>query len=103
METRRIKKKKIHKTLATLRLRSGSTQEKLLPKTVNLGSNPLHTEPVLQLTRKVKSIQKRHGNYLQISPNTSHKMEAVFPMVRKIYGRQPGDPMKDLNVNLAIW
>ena len=24
-------------------------------------------------------------------------------MVRKIYGRQPGDPMKDLNVSLAIW
>ena len=24
-------------------------------------------------------------------------------MVRKIYGRQPVDPMKDLNVNLAIW
>ena len=24
-------------------------------------------------------------------------------MVRNIYGRQPGDPVKDLNVNLAIW
>ena len=24
-------------------------------------------------------------------------------MVREIYGRQPGDPMKDLDVNLAIW
>ena len=24
-------------------------------------------------------------------------------MVRKIYGKQPGDPMKDLNVNLAVW
>ena len=24
-------------------------------------------------------------------------------MVRKIYGRQPGDPVKDLNVNLALW
>ena len=24
-------------------------------------------------------------------------------MVRKIDGRQPGDPMKDLNVNVAIW
>ena len=40
---------------------------------------------------------------LQISPNTSHKMEAVFSMVKKIYGRQPGGPMKDLNVNLALW
>ena len=24
-------------------------------------------------------------------------------MVRKIDGRKPGDPMKDLNVNVAIW
>ena len=30
-------------------------------------------------------------------------MKAVFSMVRKIYGRRPGDPMEDLNVNLAIW
>ena len=38
-----------------------------------------------------------------ISPNTSHFLEAVFSMVRKIYGRQPGDPMTYLIVNLAIW
>ena len=30
-------------------------------------------------------------------------MEAVFSMVRKINGKQPGDLMEDLNVNLAIW
>ena len=24
-------------------------------------------------------------------------------MMRRIYGRQPGDPVKDLDVNLAIW
>ena len=30
-------------------------------------------------------------------------MEAVLSMVREIYGRQPGYPMKDLNVNLVIW
>ena len=30
-------------------------------------------------------------------------MEAVFSMVWKIYGKQPGDPTEDLNVNLAIW
>ena len=29
-------------------------------------------------------------------------MEAVFSMVRKICGKQPGDPKEDLNVNLAI-
>ena len=35
------------------------------------------------------------GDHLQISPNTSHFLEAVFSPVRKIYGRKPGDPMKD--------
>ena len=42
-------------------------------------------------------------HYLHISTDTSHYMEVVFSMVRKIYGKQPGDLMKDLNVNLAIW
>ena len=41
--------------------------------------------------------------YLQKTPHTSHFLDAVFSMVREIYGRQPGDPMKDLDVNLAIW
>ena len=30
-------------------------------------------------------------------------MEAIFSMVRKIYGKQPGDPVEDLNVDLATW
>ena len=30
-------------------------------------------------------------------------MEAVFSMVRKICGKQLGDPMEYLNLNLAIW
>ena len=42
-------------------------------------------------------------HYLHISPDTSHFSEAVFSIVRKIFGRKPGDPMEDLNVNLAIW
>ena len=42
-------------------------------------------------------------HYLQMSPDTSHNMEAVFSMVREIFGRKPGDPVKDLDVNLAIW
>ena len=41
-------------------------------------------------------------HYLHISSDTSHFMEAVFSMVRKIYRKQPGDPTEDLNVNLAI-
>ena len=59
---RRIKKKKkIQKTPTILRLRSGTTKGNPLPQTVKLRCNPLHTEPVLQLTRKVKRIRKRHG------------------------------------------
>ena len=54
-------------------------------------------------TESQKDTEATWNHYLQISPNTSHCMEAVFSMVRKIYGRQPGDPMKDLNVILAIW
>ena len=42
-------------------------------------------------------------HYFQISPDTSHYMESVFSMVRKINGKQPGDPMDDLNVNLAFF
>ena len=30
-------------------------------------------------------------------------LDAVFSMVKEIYGRKPGDLMKDLNVNLATW
>ena len=59
--TRRIKKKKNQKTLTILRLRPGIAKNTLLPKIVKLGSNRLHTDSVLQLTRKVKRIQKRHG------------------------------------------
>ena len=40
---------------------------------------------------------------LHISPGTSHYLEAVFSMVRKIYGKPPGDPTEDLNVFVAIW
>ena len=62
---------------------------------------PLHTEPVLQLTRKFKRI---HGTTTsKLSPNTSHCMEAVISMVWKICLRQLGDLMKDLNVNVSIW
>ena len=33
-----------------------------------------------------KNAKATWSHYLQISPNTSHYMEAVLPMVRKIYG-----------------
>ena len=50
-----------------------------------------------------KSTEAKWDHYLQIFADTSHYMEAVFSMVRKIYGKQLDDPMEDLNVNLAIW
>ena len=60
-ETRRIKKKKIQKIPTILRLKLGTTKKNLLPNTIKLERSPLYTEPVLQLTRKVKRIQKRLG------------------------------------------
>ena len=75
-----------------------------LPKTVKLGSNPLHTEPVLQLIRKVKKdTEATWRHYFQISPHTSQYTEAVLSMIRRICGRQPGDLVKDWDVNAAIW
>ena len=73
------------------------------PKQKSLGETPLHTEPVLQLSRKLNKTEATWDHYLRISPDTSHYMEAIFSMFRKIYGKQPGDPVEDLNVNLAIW
>ena len=40
---------------------------------------------------------------LHVSPATIHHTEAVFSIVREIYGREHDDPMNDLDVNMAIW
>ena len=50
-----------------------------------------------------KGTEATWDHYLHISPHTSHFMEAVFSMVRKIKGKQLGDLVEDLNVNLAVW
>ena len=50
-----------------------------------------------------KNTEATWDHYLQKSQDTSHFMEDVFSMVRKIYGKEPGDPVEDLNANLAIW
>ena len=60
-ETRRIEKKKIQKTPTILRLTPGTTKWNLLPRKAKLWGTPLHTEPVLQLTKKIKRIRKRRG------------------------------------------
>ena len=50
-----------------------------------LGGNALHTEPVLQLTMKVKRIRKRHGT-TSFKYRRTHRttLEAVFSMARKM-------------------
>ena len=50
-----------------------------------------------------KNTEATWDHYLHISPDTSRHMEAVFSHGEEIYGKPPGDPMEDLNVNLAIW
>ena len=75
-----------------------------MPKTVKLWEQPFaHGASSSVDKESQKDTEATWNHCLQISPNTSHCMEAVFSMVRKIYGQLPGDPMKDLNVNLAIW
>ena len=50
---------------------------------------------------KAERIEWPHD--LHMSPATVHHMEAVFSIIRKIYEREPDDPMDDLDVNTAIW
>ena len=40
---------------------------------------------------------------VHVSPASIHHTEAVFSIVRGIYGRQHDDPMDDLDVNMAMW
>ena len=42
-------------------------------------------------------------HHLSMSPATIHHTEAVFSIVRGIYGREHDDPMDDLDVHVAIW
>ena len=50
---------------------------------------------------KAEKIEWSHN--LRVSPATIHDTEAVFSIVRGIYGREHEDPMNDLDVNMAIW
>ena len=60
--------------------------------------------PSIQLFRKVKTIKEATlEHFFAISPQTIHYTEAVYDMVRKIYGRPSDDPVEDLDVNVAIW
>ena len=98
------KKKKIQKTPTILRLEPGTTKENPLPKTVKLGGQPVaHGASSSVDQESQKNTEATWDHYLHISLDTSHYMEAVFSMVRKIYGTQPGDPMEYLNVNIWLF
>ena len=49
-----------------------------------------------------KAERKEWSHNLHVSPATVHHTEAVFSIVRNIYGREHDDPMGDLDVNVAI-
>ena len=42
-------------------------------------------------------------HFLAISPDHVPHMNDVHNMVRKVNSTPAGDPMKDLEVNMAIW
>ena len=42
-------------------------------------------------------------HFLSISPHHVLCMNDVYDMVRKVYARPGDDPMKYLNVNMALW
>ena len=50
-----------------------------------------------------KDEQIEWSSALHMSPATVHHLEAVFSIVRWIYGRDHDDPMNVLDVNVAIW
>ena len=53
--------------------------------------------------QEVQKLKEKYGHIIYTSPDTAHHTEAVFSIVRDIYGREHDDPMEDLDVNMAIW
>ena len=82
-----MKKKKIQKTQTLLRLELGTTTKgepiaqnnKAWEKALAHGAS----SSVEQESQKNTEATWRH--YLQVSPDTSHYMEAVFSMIKEIY------------------
>ena len=83
---------KIQKTQTILRLEPGQNIKAWEKPLAHGASSSVHQE-------SQKNTEATWDHFLHISPDTSHYMEAVFSMVRKIDGKQPDDPMEDLNVN----
>ena len=103
-ETRRIKKKKIQKTPTVLRLEPGHYTEEPVAQNNKAWVKPLAQGASSSVDQESQNnTEATWDHYLHISPDTSHYMEAVFSVVRKIYGKQPGDPLEDLNMDLVMW
>ena len=68
-----------------------------------LRRNPMH--PVNQPAReeRPKAEKTEWSHNLQVSPATIQHTEAVFSIVRGIYGREHDDPTNGLDVNVGIW
>ena len=70
-------------------------KKNLLPETKKLGETPLHTEPVLQLTRKVKRTRKRQrtlppriaGHIARHGSRLLHGQEDLWRTTRRSHGR----------------
>ena len=50
-----------------------------------------------------KAERKEWSHNLHVSPAKIHHTEAVFSIVRGIYGREHDDPMNALDVTMAVW
>ena len=57
--------------------------------------------PAFQKSQNNKEATLEH--FFATSPHNIPHLNDVYDMVRKAYERPAGDPMKDLNVNVAIW
>ena len=69
--------------------------------TIQLQGNLEH--PANQKTLEILKLKEKWPHNLHMSPTTVPHTDAVFSIVRKIYEREPADPMEDLDVNAANW
>ena len=93
-------------------MRNNNFEKKLMILNLSLGVTSLLLELAklvgnhLQEEQQNPSFQHAEAtleHFYAISPQTISDTEAVYDMVRKIYGRPSDDPMEDLDVNVAIW
>ena len=98
-------------------------EKKIQEKTDNSESEPWYYRPAPQNNEACgkplaggsaefgsSEFQKSQSNkgatvehFLAISPHHVPYMNDVYDMVRKVYQRPAGDPMKYFNVDMAIW